>query len=462
MDQHPPDILTIRNPWNGDPVGEAVLANETDADSACEASARSFAETRALPSWKRSEILLKIATALTERTEEFSRLIALEAGKPIRDARMEVARGVSVFRIAAEEARRIGGEVLPLDWAPGSDGRAALVRRVPIGPVLGITPFNFPLNLVAHKVAPAIACGAPILIKPASATPLTALRLGDLVKEAGYPAGAMAVLPCRDEIAGRLLADARLRKLSFTGSAKIGWMLKAAAGRKHVTLELGGNAAVVLHSDADLERAIPRMVRGAYSYAGQSCISVQRVFAHRSLYETVVARLTELAQTLRVGDPMEEATDVGPMISEAAAVRAESWIHEAVAAGAVLHTGGQREGSTLTPAVLTDVPAGTTLDCEEAFAPLLTVRPYDEFSEAMEMVNASRYGLQAGVFTSQWPLIAEASRTLDVGAVLINEVPTWRADHMPYGGVKESGFGREGVVSAIHAMTEERLLILDF
>lgn len=450
----------VRNPYNGRPVAGVCQASSEDARAACGAAENGFAATRQLPSWRREQILNHVSRELALRSEEFAHGIALEAGKPIRDARTEVARAVQTFRIAAEESKRIGGEILPLDWMPGSDGRAALVRRFPIGPVLGITPFNFPLNLVAHKIAPAIASGNPIIIKPAPQTPVSALRLGALVVEAGWPADAISVLPCANEVAGQLLADDRVKKLSFTGSAAVGWQLKASVPKKHVTLELGGNAAVIVHEDADLKLAVRRIVQGGFSYSGQSCISVQRVFAHSKVRSTLVDGLIESVGKLISGDPLDEKTTVGPMIDEAAAVRAESWIREAVAAGARLLTGGTRQGSMLTPAVLTDVSPQTRLACEEVFAPVIFVNEYDDFSRVLAMVSDSRYGLQAGVFTRQWPLMTEAFRTLDVGAVLINEVPTWRADHMPYGGVKDSGAGREGIFSAIEAMTEPRLLIL--
>jgi acyl-CoA reductase-like NAD-dependent aldehyde dehydrogenase len=452
-------IITIHNPFDGRPIAEVCQAGTQDASEACAAAEDAFAETRQLPSWRREQILSHISRELALRSEEFARGIALEAGKPIRDARAEVARAVQTFRIAAEESKRIGGELLPLDWTPGTDRRAGLVRRFPVGPVLGITPFNFPVNLVAHKVAPAIASGNPVVIKPAPKTPLSALRLGNLIVEAGWPTGAISVLPCSNEVAGQLLVDPRIKKLSFTGSATVGWQLKAAVPKKRVTLELGGNAAAIVHDDADIELAARRIVQGGFAYSGQSCISVQRVFAHSRVRPALLDRLVNGLQALVTGDPLDEKTDVGPMINEDAAKRAESWIQAAAAAGGKVLIGGDRRGAMLAPALLTDVPPDTTLACEEAFAPMVFVNGYDSFEEALAKVNASRYGLQAGVFTREWPLMAKAFRSLEVGAVLIDEVPTWRADHMPYGGVKDSGFGREGIVSAIEAMTEPRLMI---
>jgi acyl-CoA reductase-like NAD-dependent aldehyde dehydrogenase len=395
-----------------------------------------------------------------------SGLNTLEAGKPIADATREVGRAIDTFRIAAEEAKRIGGSVLPLDWphaaANVSGGkRTGIGRRFPFGPIVGITPFNFPLNLVAHKVAPAIASGNPIIIKPAPQTPLTALRLGHILVEAGWPAGAISVLPCANEVAAKLVADERPRMLSFTGSAAVGWQLKAQAGRKRVTLELGGNAAILVHEDADLDLAALRIVSGGFSYAGQSCISVQRVFVHKTRWQTLAQKITAAVETLVTGDPLDEETQVGPMISEAAATRAEAWIKEALDAGAHLLTGGGREGAMLQPTLIAKAPVGSKLYGEEVFAPVVTISPYESFEDGIAMVNASRYGLQAAVFTRDFARIMQAWRELEVGAVLVNESTSWRADQMPYGGVKDSGIGREGVRSAIEEMTEERLLIAD-
>jgi glyceraldehyde-3-phosphate dehydrogenase (NADP+) len=334
-------------------------------------------------------------------------------------------------------------------------------RRFPIGPILGITPFNFPLNLVAHKVAPAIASGNPIIIKPAPQTPLTALRLGQIMVEAGWPAGAISVLPCSNEVAAKMATDERPQMLSFTGSAAVGWQLKSQAGRKRVTLELGGNAAVLVHEDADLDLAALRIVSGGFSYAGQSCISVQRVFVHKTRWQTLAQKITAAVEALVTGDPLDEETQVGPMISEAAAMRAESWINEAIEAGAHLLTGGERNGSILQPTVIAKPPVGSKIYEEEVFAPVVTINPYETFEDGIAMVNASRYGLQAAVFTRDFGRIMQAWRELQVGAVLVNDSTSWRADQMPYGGVKDSGMGREGVRSAIEEMTEERLLIAD-
>jgi glyceraldehyde-3-phosphate dehydrogenase (NADP+) len=460
------DTAQILSPFDQHAIATVCQASETDAEEALAATVHAFQETRALTSAQRSAICRDVARRLEHEHGDVARGIALEAGKPIADASREVSRAIDTFHIAAEEANRIGGSVLPLDWphaiaSHSGSKRTGIGRRFPIGPILGITPFNFPLNLVAHKVAPAIASGNPILIKPAPQTPLTALRLGQIVVEAGWPAGAISVLPCSNEVAAKMATDERPQMLSFTGSAAVGWQLKSQAGRKRVTLELGGNAAVLVHEDADLDLAALRIVSGGFSYAGQSCISVQRVFVHKTRWQTLAQKITAAVEALVTGDPMDEETQVGPMISEAAAIRAESWINEAIEAGAHLLTGGERTGSILQPTVLAKPPAGSKIYAEEAFAPLVTINPYETFEDGIAMVNASRYGLQAAVFTRDFGRIMQAWRELHVGAVLVNESTSWRADQMPYGGVKDSGIGREGVRSTIEEMTEERLLIAD-
>ncbi len=453
--------VEIRNPYNQEVIAVVSYASARDAEEAIARAASAFETTRQLPSYRRAEVLRRVANELTARKEELAELITLEAGKPIRDARIEVARAVQTFTVAAEEAKRLGGELLPLDWLAGSENRWAVVRRFPIGPILGITPFNFPLNLVAHKVAPALASGNPIIIKPAPQTPLSALRLGEIVCEAGWPEGGLSVLPCSNDVAGQMLADERIKKLTFTGSAQVGWMLKAQAPKKKVTLELGGNAAVIVHEDADLDWAAKRCVQGGFAYAGQTCISVQRIYVHEAVYEPFLERVLEGVRNLIVGDPRDERTDVGPMISVAAAERAETWIREAVQSGAKVLIGGERSGAFLMPTVLTDVTPEMKVSCEEVFAPVVIVSRYADFDEAIGQVNASRYGLQAGVFTRDVNRIFHAYQAIDVGGLIINDVPTYRADHMPYGGVKDSGFGREGVRSAIEEMTELRVLVLN-
>jgi glyceraldehyde-3-phosphate dehydrogenase (NADP+) len=453
--------VEIRNPYNQEPIAVVNYASAQDAGEAIARAAAAFETTRRLPSYTRADLLRRVASLLAEHKEEVAALIMLEAGKPIRDARTEVNRAVGTLTIAAEEAKRIGGELIPLDWAVGSENRWAAVRRFPIGPILGITPFNFPLNLVAHKIAPAMASGNPIIIKPAPQTPLSALRLGELVQEAGWPSDALSVLPCLNDVAGQMVTDDRVKKLTFTGSAAVGWMLKAQVPKKKVTLELGGNAGVIVESDADLEYAAKRCVAGGFAYAGQTCISVQRILVHDDVYEPFLAKLLEGVQNLVVGDPQDERTDLGPMISMSAAGRAESWVREAVQAGAGMLAGGVRSGALFMPTVLTDVRPDAKVSCEEIFAPVVVVSRYAQFEDALRRVNESRYGLQAGLFTHDVNRIYRAYNELEVGGVVVNDVPSYRADHVPYGGVKESGFGREGVRSAIEEMTELRVLVMN-
>lgn len=454
------ETVVVRNPYDGSIVAEVCQGDSADAERACELAQRAFGETRKLSSWQRSAVLNAVADRLVDETEHVAGIIMLEAGKPIADARNEVARAIQTFRVAAEEAKRIGGEVTPADWTPGTEGRIALSRRFPIGPILGITPFNFPVNLVAHKLAPAIASGNPIIIKPAPQTPLSSLWLGRTVREAGWPAGGIIVLPCSNDVTAQLVADERIAMLSFTGSAHIGWMLRRQSATPRVTLELGGNAAVIVCEDADLGRAVPKIVAGGYTYAGQSCISVQRVYVHGSLKTRLIDGVVEGLRALKAGDPAETSTRVGPMINEAAAKRAESWIAEAVGVGATLHVGGKRTGTVLEPTLLSDVPGTAQLSCEEVFAPVVIVEAYESFDEVLLAVNRSKYGLQAAIFTSDWGKMTQAWNELEVGAVLVDESSAWRADHLPYGGVKNSGVGREGVRSAILEMTEPRLLIV--
>ena len=452
----------VCSPYDGHVIASVCQATGGDADEALRAAESAFAETKLLPSWRRAAILDHIATRIEREALDLARGIALDAGKPLAASRTEVQRAVQTFRIAAEEAKRIGGELLPLDWTAGNENRAGLIRRFPIGPILGITPFNFPLNLVAHKLAPAIASGNPILIKPAPQTPLSALRLGEMAVDAGWPRGAISVLPCSNEVTAAMVSDSRLRMLTFTGSAAVGWKLKAMAPRLRCTLELGGNAAMIVHEDADIDLAAQSILTGGFNYSGQSCISVQRVFVHKTRWQTLAQRLTEGIEQMHSGDPLDEQTQIGPMISLAAAERAADWIEKAVDAGARLITGGERRGALLSPTLLAKVPRTTPLFKEEAFAPVVFLNPYDTFEEAIAAVNDSRFGLQAAVFTKEWGRITQAFREIEAGAVLVNEATSWRAEHMPYGGVKESGTGREGLRSAIASMTEERMLIARF
>ncbi len=453
--------VAVHNPFTGRQIAEVCRAGQADAEAAVQATVEAAQVMRDLPAHARATGLHKIAALLQARQEDVARTITAEAGKPITDARREVGRAVQTFTIAAEEAKRIGGEVVPLDSSPGLESYLGIMRRFPIGPILGITPFNFPLNLVAHKVAPALAAGNPILIKPAPQTPLTALLLGEIAVDAGIPAGALNVVPCDNQVAEQLVVDPRFKLLSFTGSAPVGWMLKAKCGKKKVVLELGGNAGVIVEPDADLDWAVQRCAAGGFGYAGQTCISVQRIFVHHSIVDVFTTKLLMQVARLRAGDPTEESTVVGPLIDQGAARRVEEWIGEAVAQGARLLLGGTRQGSVVDATVLTHVTPTMKVSCQEVFGPVVTVTPYRQFEEALAALNRSEYGLQAGVFTKDVTRLFHAFQKLEVGAVLANEIPTFRADHMPYGGVKDSGIGREGVRYAIEDMTEPRLLVLN-
>ena len=455
------ETIEIRSPYDGAPVAVVHRAGPGEVERAIAAAVEAFETTRRLPSWQREQVLERISAGIAERREELARTIALEAGKPIKTARGEVDRAAFTFQIAAEETKRIYGEVVPLDWLPGNEGREAQVRRVPLGPVAGITPFNFPLNLVAHKVAPALAAGNPILLRPASQTPVSSLLLGRIVLEAGWPADAIAVLPCTTETARPLVEDDRIKLLTFTGSPVVGWGLKTRAGRKRVTLELGGNAAVIVNDDADVAYAAERVAWGGFAYSGQTCISVQRVFVHERVYDRFVTELLPRVEALRTGDPLAEETDIGPLIDQANSDRVEEWLDEARAAGATVLSGGVREGSVWRPTVLADAPEDVRVSCEEAFAPVVGLTRFDDVSEAIAAAGRSEFGLQAGVFTNDMRVVDEAFDRIDVGGLMINDVSTFRIDHMPYGGVKSSGFGREGLRYAIEEMTELKLLTLN-
>ena len=451
----------VHDPFTGKILAEVSQGSEADAEDAIRSAAAATQPMGALPAHARFHLLQRIAGAIYDRRDEFARVMTGEAGKPITDARREVARAVQTFTIAAEEAKRIPGEVIPLDWTPGMDSHVGILRRVPIGPVLGITPFNFPLNLVAHKVAPALAAGNPIVIKPAPQTPMTALLLAEVALEAGVPPGGLNVLPCDNQVAERLVVDPRFKLLSFTGSAAVGWMLKAKCGKKKVVLELGGNAGVIVEQDADLDFAAQRCASGGFGYAGQTCISVQRIFVHHSVVDLFTTKFLLQVARLKGGDPNDEATVVGPLIDQHAAHRVEEWIGEAVAQGARVLLGGKRMGSVVEATVLTNVTPTMKVSCQEVFGPVVTVTPYRQFDEALEAMNRSEYGLQAGVFTQDVNKVFHAFRHLEVGAVLANEIPTFRAEHMPYGGVKDSGLGREGLRVSIEEMTEPRFLVLN-
>ncbi|MGC5382914.1 aldehyde dehydrogenase family protein [Micromonospora chalcea] len=461
---HGEDELTVTHPYDGQPVGRTTLATADQVEAAVAGAARVAAEAAALPAHARAAALDHVSRRLAERADEVAALITAENGKPVKWAKAEVGRAVSTFRWAAEEARRFSGDLQRLDTDPAATGRIALVRRVPRGPVLGITPFNFPLNLVAHKVAPALAVGTPIVVKPAPATPLTALLLGEILAETDLPEGMFSVLPLPNERAAELVADTRLPVVSFTGSGPVGAAIRRAAPDKHVTLELGGNAAAVIcadwSADDDLTFAAQRIATFSNYQAGQSCIAVQRVYVHERLYDGFLPRLVAAVQALRTGDPRAELTDVGPLVSVEAAQRVETWVDEAVAAGAVVEAGGRRDGATYPPTVLSGVPADAKVCAEEVFGPVLVVAPVADDRAAFAAVNDSAYGLQAGVFTHRLDVAFDAARTLEVGGVIVGDVPSYRADQMPYGGMKGSGVGREGLRSAMDDYTEPRVMVL--
>ncbi|HEY3747611.1 MAG TPA: aldehyde dehydrogenase family protein [Pseudonocardiaceae bacterium] len=453
--------LSVTSPWDGSVVGEVSVPTAEQVEQAITDLDAVRLEAQALPAHVRAGALDHISRRLAERAEEVAELITAENGKPLVWSRGEVSRAVSTFRWAAEEARRFSGEVQRLDTEAAATGRMAIVRRFPRGPVLGIAPFNFPLNLVAHKVAPAIAVGAPILIKPAPATPLTALLLGDIIAETDLPPRMVSVLPVANDAMGPLVADPRLPVISFTGSGPVGWSIQQQVPNKHITLELGGNAAVVVHRDwADIPGAAARIALFGNYQAGQSCISVQRVLVHQDVYQEFVDELLAAVGKLPIGDPTADGVQVGPVINEAAAERITDWVDEARAAGATVLTGGTREGTTVAPTVLADVPGDSKVATEEVFGPVLSVAPFASIDEAFAMVNNSRFGLQAGVFTRDLQVAFRAHRDLEVGGVIVGDVPSFRADQMPYGGWKESGVGREGLRSAMADLTEERTLVL--
>ncbi len=455
------DLQTVVNPYDGTVVGEVFQAGVPEVEQAIDSAEKAFEVTRKLPSYKRAGILTNAAAQIRERKEEIAKMMTLESGKPIQFTRGEVDRAVLTFSIAAEEAKRIPGEVVSLDLAAGSENRWGVVRRHPVGPVASITPFNFPLNLVAHKIAPAIAAGNTVVHKSPPQTPITSAVLAEILMNSGVPEGAVSVISCSNEVAEKLVTDPRMKILSFTGSPRVGWYLKSKAPKKKVILELGGNAAVIVERDADLDPVARRLVAGAFANAGQICISVQRIYVHRDVYEKFRDCLVYETKKAKVGDPLDDKTLVGPMINSPEADRAFNWIDEARKAGATILTGGGRNGNMIDPTILENVPPDVNLYCEEAFAPVAILETYSDFDEAIRKVNDTRFGLQAGIFTNDARKIFKAFDEIQVGGVIINDYPTFRIDNMPYGGIKDSGFGREGVRYAIEEMTEPKLLALN-
>ncbi len=456
-----PDVLVIDNPANAPaPAGATYNATPEQYERAVEAAVAAFEQTRALPAYERGRALREISAGIKARREEIARILSLEAGKPIRDALVEVDRAVLTFRLGAEEAERLYGEMIPLDLMASSKGRVGITRRFPIGPVAGISPFNFPLNLAAHKLAPAIAAGCSIVLKPPSKDPLTMLTVAEVIDGVGLPAGSVSILPMTRELGDRMVADERFKLLTFTGSPSVGWRMKERAGKKKVVLELGGNAGVIIDKSADLDWAVRRCLVGAFSYSGQVCISVQRMFVHEDVREAFLEKFLAGVRGLRVGDPLEPTTDIGPMVDGQAAARTQRWVDEAVQLGGRVLAGGHADGSFFEPTVLANVPIEAQVCSNEAFAPLVVVFGFTDFGDAVRQVNDSLFGLQTGVFTNDLGHAWRAFNELEVGGVIVNDIPTYRIDHMPYGGVKDSGLGREGLRWSIEDMTELRIMVL--
>jgi len=455
------ETAKVRFPYTVEVYAEVCQAGSVEIKEAVAAACRGFEETRRLPAHARARILDTLAGRIHERADELAEVLVMEGGKTRKFAATEVARAETTVRTAGEEAKRIYGEIIPLDWAGDSEGRTGYLRRFPLGPVLGIVPFNFPLNLACHKLAPAVAAGNSVILKPSSATPVSCLLLGEMAVEAGLPPDAISVLPCPAGRAEQLVKDSRIAYLSFTGSCPVGWHLREIAGRKKVGLELGGNAAVIVHEDANLAYAASRIATGGFNNAGQVCISVQRVFIHRPVYDKTRDLILAAVKKLSFGDPRDPATDVGPMLDRVKAEQAYAKVQDAIRQGATCLCGGTLEGTMFAPTVLEGTNPGMRVNCEEVFAPVISLHPYDTFTDAIRMADDGEYGLQAGIFTQDIDRAFSAFEEMEVGCVQVNDIPTFRADHMPYGGVKGSGTGREGPRYAIEEMTELKLLVIN-
>ncbi len=453
--------LEVTSPYSGEVVYQTWMAGGAEFEASVLAAQAVQQEMQALPIFTRYEILMQISEAIKARRDEFGTILARESGKPMKTSLIEADRAAQVFLVAAEEAKRLPGETMSIDWHPAGVNKEAIVKYFPVGLVAGIAPFNFPLNLFVHKVAPAIAAGCPIILKPASATPISALLLAQLINDTALPKGAVSVLPMDRATGNRLVTDERFALLSFTGSPDVGWEMKKNAGKKKLVLELGGNAGLIVDKDADLERAVSKAVLGAFSFAGQTCIHTQRIYIESSIFEEFSTRFCAAVAQLKIGDPEDPGTDMSAMIDEKNAQRIEAWVNEAVAEGAKVLHGGKRKGTFYDPTVLTNTSENMKVSCLEAFAPIVLLEPFSDFDQALESVNRSIFGLQAGVFTNNHRHVHAAFNRLHVGGLIINDVPTFRADHMPYGGVKDSGIGREGPKYAIIDMMEPRVLVID-
>ena len=453
------DWVEVRSPYSGEVVGRVAKGGADETRRALDAAEQAMADP--LPAHKRAEILVRVAGYLGKRHDEVAKTISAEAGKPMKAARIEAARAMSTYTFSAVEARTLAGQVVPMDASQAGDGKLAFTLRRPIGIVGAVSPFNFPLNLVAHKIAPALAAGCAVVLKPASQTPLSALLLAELEEEAGLPPGWLnVVVGPASEIGDVLVEDERVKLITFTGSSEVGWKLRERAARKKVALELGNATPVIVEPDADVEEAAAKLAANAFSFAGQSCISVQRIYVHRSVHDAFVAAFVPRVEQLVVGDPADEETDVGPVIDADARERILDWIEEARGLGAEVLAGGDETGSAIEPTVIAGAPREAKVSCEEVFGPVVTITPYESFDEAVELANGTRFGLQAGIFTRDVRRALEAAQRLEFGGVTVNEAPTFRADQMPYGGVKDSGTTREGPAYAVREMTEERVIVL--
>jgi glyceraldehyde-3-phosphate dehydrogenase (NADP+) len=455
------DIRVIKNPYNGETVGRVCFADSKIVAQAVDHARAGFEIMRKLPAYKRAELLEKMALILEKNMDEISRTLACEAAKPISQAKAETGRCILTFRMAAEEARRINGEIIPLDWAESAKNHTGYIRRFPIGIISAITPFNFPLNLVAHKIAPALAAGNSIILKPAPATPISALWIARAAYEAGVPEGALQVLPADPDQMEPMMTDDRVKMITFTGSAPVGWDLKSKSGKKRITLELGGNAAVIIDKSANIDFAVEKCIIGGFAYSGQICISIQRIFIQSEIYDEFTEKFVNSVKRIKTGDPLDESVLMSSMISEREAAKVESWVNEAVEGGAVILCGGKREGNAVEPTVLSNVTRDMKVYKDEVFGPVVMLDKFDSFDEALAKVNDSRFGLQAGVFTNNLENTMKAFDTIETGGVIINDASIFRIDHMPYGGSKDSGMGREGLKYAIEEMTEGKLMVIN-
>lgn len=448
-------------PYSGELLATISKASSEEVDEAIQGAHQAFQQMKALPAHRRAQILSEVSQLVKEQKEALARLIALEAGKPITAARSEIDRTVTTYQFAAEEAKRISGETIPMDAAPGGERRLGFTWREPLGVVAAITPFNFPFNLVAHKLGPAFAAGNTVVLKPANQTPLSALKIAELFQKAGLPAGALQVVTGSGSEIGDVLINHKLiKKVTFTGSPEVGKAIKAKAGLRKVTLELGSNSALIVEPDVDIEQIVPRCVEGAFAYSGQVCISLQRIYVHESVYESFSRLFSEQAKQVNVGDPLDEDTVVSAMIHRNEAERIEAWVQEALQSGARIGSGGRREGSCYLPTTLLDVKNNMRVSCQEAFAPIVSITPYRDLDEAIRLVNESQYGLNIGIYTQNIDNAFYAAKNIETGGVMVNDIPTFRLDHMPYGGVKESGYGREGVKYAVEEMTELKMVMI--